>query len=268
MAAAVGGAGTGGEPCVPVAELCNGADDDCDGAIDEGDPEGGEACNTGIPGACAAGLTACMPDGLSCVPNMGPTVETCDGVDNDCDGPVDEELGCERRVFVTSQVFTGDLGGLTGADAKCQTLADAAGLGGTYMAWLSDLTGDPQTRMSHDGLPYVLADGVTVVASDWAQLTSGGLQHAIDTTELLGPAPIGSAQCDDIFPSPTVWTNTQWDGTLFDVGETCNSWSGGVGPSAWGHADLSGLSWTLHCNGGGVPVLSCANTAALYCFEQ
>lgn len=33
-----------------------------------------------------------------------------------------------NRVFVTSDTYTGDLGGLAGADAKCQATADAADL--------------------------------------------------------------------------------------------------------------------------------------------
>src|SRR5690242_15690863 len=42
-----------------------------------------------------------------------------------------------RRVFVTSKTYQGTLGGLAGADMECQKLADAANLGGTWMAWLS-----------------------------------------------------------------------------------------------------------------------------------
>ena len=45
-----------------------------------------------------------------------------------------------KRVFVTSANYTGDLGGLVGADSKCQALADSAGLDGNYKAWLSTNT--------------------------------------------------------------------------------------------------------------------------------
>ena len=45
--------------------------------------------------------------------------------------------------FVTSQSWAGGaLGGLAGADAKCNAAAVAAGLGGTYVAWLSDSQND------------------------------------------------------------------------------------------------------------------------------
>jgi hypothetical protein len=48
----------------------------------------------------------------------------------------------EFTVFVTRQGFTGNLGGLAGADEACQAAADAAGIGRsrTYGAWLSSST--------------------------------------------------------------------------------------------------------------------------------
>ena len=84
----------GGFTCVatnmPGAEQCNGQDDDCDGATDEGNPGGGVSCSTGQPGVCAAGNTQCSGGALSCVSVQGPSPETCDNADNDCDGQTDE----------------------------------------------------------------------------------------------------------------------------------------------------------------------------------
>jgi predicted ribosomally synthesized peptide with SipW-like signal peptide len=83
-------AAMGPTTCTPTAETCNGLDDDCDTQVDEGDPGGGSACNTGQQGICAAGTTHCVGGALSCIQNVQPVAETCNGLDDDCDGSVDE----------------------------------------------------------------------------------------------------------------------------------------------------------------------------------
>ena len=46
----------------------------------------------------------------------------------------------ERIVFVTSEIYLGNLGGIAGAHSKCQALANAAGISGTFRPWLSSST--------------------------------------------------------------------------------------------------------------------------------
>jgi Notch-like protein len=74
----------------PSGEVCDGLDNDCDGGVDEGNPGGGGACNTGQQGVCAAGTLQCQGGQLACVRTTGPSAEVCDSQDNDCDGGVDE----------------------------------------------------------------------------------------------------------------------------------------------------------------------------------
>ena len=81
-------------PCTPTgAEVCNGADDDCDGVVDEEDPALGAPCGSD-EGICMAGTTRCVAGELVCVGATDPRTETCNGVDDDCDGVADEMAEC------------------------------------------------------------------------------------------------------------------------------------------------------------------------------
>jgi|GEM_PF-6034380 len=88
-------------PGTPTAEVCNGIDDDCDGVVDNGNPGGGVACNTGKPGVCSAGTTVCSGGALSCHQNQQPSTEVCNGLDDNCDGQIDEGGVCVTTTTTT-----------------------------------------------------------------------------------------------------------------------------------------------------------------------
>jgi hypothetical protein len=71
-------------------ETCNSADDDCNGTVDDGFMVGA-LCDGPDADLCTEGALACNAGGTtSCSDTSGDSVETCNGMDDDCDGNVDE----------------------------------------------------------------------------------------------------------------------------------------------------------------------------------
>jgi len=190
--------------------------------------------------------------------------ELCDdGNDEDLDGCT---TSCDfsegfKVVFVSGQVHSANFGGLGGADALCQALAEAESLPGTYMAWLSDAAASPASRFTQTSTPYILRDG-TLVANGWGDLTDGTLLHAIDLTEQLGAPPTLDTTCAGV-GVPTVWTNTAFSGASQGPSSNCEGWTTTDGVTISGRADTEAATWSTACTD-----LPCSANASLYCFQQ
>ena len=93
-------------PGLPSPEICNGLDDDCDGATDEGvlatffrdaDGDGYGTAGAAIP-ACfpPTGYTANSSDCNDANVSVHPdAAELCNGIDDNCNGTVDEGVSCD-----------------------------------------------------------------------------------------------------------------------------------------------------------------------------
>lgn len=179
-----------------------------------------------------------------------------------------------KMVFVTSDVFLGDLGagdaggGLVAADQNCTTAAAAVGVPGAFKAWMSDGTTSAADRLSHATVPYYLANGMQI-AKDWADLVANGPSMPITITEY-GEAQPPSLQndagnfLDDAASGPCaapVWTAT--DGTGQKVPATnCTNWTDPTPTSMGSGGGATTAGWTTGC------AQTCDQGAALYCFQQ
>jgi hypothetical protein len=89
----------------PTSEVCDGVDNDCDGSIDDAPGGTGASCGSTDTGACQLGSIQCQGGTLTCIGAVGPQTETCNNVDDDCDGSVDE--GASGTGATCGQTSTG-----------------------------------------------------------------------------------------------------------------------------------------------------------------
>lgn len=144
----------------------------------------------------------------------------------------------EMSFFITSQGpgSGANLGGLEGADAHCQQLADAAGAGGkTWSAYLS--AGDTNARDRIGSGPWHNANG-TLIAEDLAAL-HGDANAISKETGLTETGETVNGRGDD--PNRhDILTGSNADGTT--AAETCGDWTlDGEGSATVGHHDRMGL---------------------------
>lgn len=155
--------------------------------------------------------------------------------------------------FVTSSGLGngGDLGGLEGADAHCQELAEAAGAGDrTWRAYLStesDQGRGESARLRIGSGPWYNAHGV-LIASD-----PDDLHLYNDTITKDTAVDENGERINGVGDSPNrhdILTGTMADGMAFfpdDEDHTCNNWtSSGEGSAMLGHHDRHGggnVSW-------------------------
>src|SRR6476661_2029033 len=159
-------------------------------------------------------------------------------------------------IFVTSTTYDGNLGGLAGGDAKCQTHAAAAGLPGMFRAWLSGNALDASSRFDLSAGPYRLVNGTTI-ATNLTDLTDGTLAAPIDVTE--------SGAFVEQTAETRVWTATLADGTSF--GQTCSNTSSPADWSTTSARTVAGVSTAANASWTFLAVEPCATFLHLYCVQ-
>lgn len=182
-----------------------------------------------------------------------------------------QDSGENSMSFFITSVNIGrgaDLGGLAGADAHCQSLAEAVGAGGrTWRAYMSTSTVNARDRIGQGPWYNVQGD---LIAHDIDDLHEGNDNIRTDNSFTESGGRIVGVE-DPENATHDMLTGSQSDGTVVLVQEgkagiaehttgepaTCNDWTGGEGRARVGHFDSqigeAGTIWnsahyTLGCS--------------------
>ena len=143
-------------------------------------------------------------------------------------------------IFVTTALYNGNLGGLSGADAKCQAEAQTKGFSGTWIALLSTTTTYMKDRIPDTVYKNILNQ---IIANSKTDLFDGIINNSIYP----------------IYPADDSWTYTlTWTGSdNLQHGLVYNAY---VGSDSAKHNTC--LDWTCSNQSTGVPIdTACFSTA-------
>jgi hypothetical protein len=156
-------------------EACNNLDDDLDGIVDEG-ANGGpytEPCDS----SCGSGVRDCNQGQLTACSAPMPSTEVCDGLDNDCDGLVDEGVAmtyyedADRDGYGNDDPMTAKL--------ACSAPAAVGPNGGPYIERGGDCDDDDNTT-------YPTAEELPGGDNDCDGTADEGLECMVGTTSECG----------------------------------------------------------------------------------
>lgn len=222
-----------------VGEICtNGVDDDCDGEIDEGcqcSPGDTQVCGMN-EGICQAGTLTCDGNGRwsrTCEGAVEPRAETCNGLDDNCDGRADWNVSTNVGWAEDPFEGTDTCGGAT----SLPNVVDSAG-------WVSLQVSNPADITTYPTI-YPMGD------EDWYRFRAEEVSH--------GACFPGNAQCAFVLVVQLELSNTV-DEKDYEICVAATDNCSAVGPDnlicssaarwvASANSYVMGLKWGGTCGG-------------------
>lgn len=210
----------------------------------------GQECVVTVPRGTVVDLSESPAGGFF----FGGWGGACSGFEETCsvlmggDQVVTASFSPANFIFVTSTAYdVTALGGVSGADAVCQARAAAAGLPGTYVAWLSTTAASARERIGS--------------ARGWVRTDKKPFADTFDSGPGSVPAVFYSPSLDE-FGAPAqprpVLTGTTFNGDLSP--ENCNDFTSLSGGALAGYPTSGAETWTASW-------YLCGVSTSLYCLE-
>lgn len=198
----------------------------------------------------------CYEDGAT-----GMSCEVCDPSASNTSWTIDPSCSQEIMLAALNNGHTGNLGGLNGADALCQAEAGAAGMAGTFKAFLSTTTQNANSIISGAQVSYPVVNSKgEQLYSSWSSIFSvsqwtGGLFLYSFDGKIVDEGTGASPEWMD----SDCWHGSDASGNAYPGG-TCDDWTAVTGSGAGGELDLGYLMQPTD-----VLLQNCDRTHAVIC---
>lgn len=192
----------------------------------------GDAFTTNYDGACAVSIRI-----------------YCFGIDDAVDLPIVLPPP-GRRAFVTADSIAATAG-IDAFDARCQDDAQAAGVPGTFAAFVSTSTTSAADRFDLGGEPWSLLNDVPVVEN--------AADLAAPNATLLAPIWLAASGMDE--GGGTVWQGSTAPSVAAAADENCGDWSLTTGQGQTGARARSAVWW-------GTSTVACTDFRRVLCLEE
>ena len=219
-----------------LAETCDNIDNNCNNIIDEDVIEANTLCGPETTvGVCTRDYPVCVDGEMYCIDAIYPTAESCDGVDNNCNGAVDELLIRECSTVCGPGIERCNNGEWMGCTSPQQTTEICDGIDNDCNGAIDDAIG---------GCPCEPRE-TRLCEQDVVDANGNLINCGVGIKECTGEREWG--QCVWVISQPEVCNNydDDCDGVVDNITQTCgNPFTSGIGQCVLGHETCTAGVWS------------------------